>query len=109
MTTVRVTKSFERIISVECEGHSGYAEYGEDIVCAGISSIVQTALLGLMQVAGVAVDYEADSDRGYLRMTLPEEISPLQDNASQIILSTMMLGIMDLHEGYSDFIELEVI
>ena len=77
MTTVRVTKRFERIISVECEGHSGYAEYGEDIVCAGISSIVQTALLGLMQVAGVAVDYEADADRGYLRMSLPEDISPL--------------------------------
>ena len=108
MTTVRVTKSFERIITVECEGHSGYAEAGEDIVCAGVSSIVQTALLGLMQVAGVDVDYETDADRGYLRMQLPEDISPDQDSASQIILSTMMLGIMDLHEGYSDFIELEV-
>jgi len=29
------------------EGHAGYAPAGEDIVCAGVSALVQTAVAGL--------------------------------------------------------------
>lgn len=37
--------------SIEIDGHADYAEYGNDIVCAAVSAILQTAQLGLMQLA----------------------------------------------------------
>ena len=40
---------------------------------------------------------------------LPEELTEREMDMANIILDTMLLGVMDLHEGYSDFIELEVI
>lgn len=59
------------IVSVECDGHTGYGVEGEDIVCSALSSIVQTAALGLMQVAGIDLDYEVREEDGYLKFTLP--------------------------------------
>ncbi|MDE7373564.1 MAG: ribosomal-processing cysteine protease Prp, partial [Clostridia bacterium] len=34
-----------KFVGVECIGHCEYAEEGGDIVCAALSSVVQTAVL----------------------------------------------------------------
>lgn len=109
MTTVIVEKRNERIVRVTCDGHTGYGIEGEDIVCAALSSVVQTALMGLLRIACIAVKYEVDEEEGYLSIELPEDLTERERDMANIILDTMLLGVMDLHEGYSDFIELEVI
>jgi uncharacterized protein YsxB (DUF464 family) len=38
-------------MKIEAAGHANYAEHGKDIVCAAVSAIMQTALLGLQAVA----------------------------------------------------------
>ena len=96
------------MVSLECDGHTGYGVEGEDIVCSALSSIVQTAVLGLMSVAGINVDLTRDIDRGYLKFTLPSNLTLEQRHDADVILNTMLLGIYDLREGFSDFIELEV-
>ena len=108
MTKVVILKRNNRIFEVECDGHTNYGEKGEDIVCASLSSIVQTAVLGLLMVAGLELDMKRDDKRGYLRFTLPEKLDEKQDTQADAILSTMLCGISDLNESFSDFIELEV-
>jgi len=108
MTSVKIVRHNNYIAEVICDGHTGYGVEGEDIVCAALSSIVQTALLGILQVAGVNVGYDRRDDEGYLRFTIPEDIDREQRKTCDIILNTMLLGVADLHEGFSDFIELEV-
>ena len=56
MTTVRFLRRGDKLSGVTCKGHTGYAEEGEDIVCAAVSSVVQTAVLGLMQLVGIDVE-----------------------------------------------------
>ena len=41
MTTITFRTEGDRIVGFDSQGHSGYAEEGEDIVCAAISSITQ--------------------------------------------------------------------
>ena len=108
MTKITVFKKNNEITEVVCDGHTFYGEKGEDIVCAALSSVVQTAVLGLMTIAGVDVDLERDEERGYLRMTLPDNLTENQRHDSSVILNTMLMGVSDLYEGFSDFIELEV-
>ena len=108
MTNVVVVKHNNSIVSVECDGHTGYGVEGEDVVCAALSSIVQTALLGLLQVVGVRVDYKTDEKRGYLKMTLPEDMDRKMRRECDILPDTMLLGVADLNQGYSDFVNLEV-
>ena len=108
MTKVFITKYGNSIIQVECDGHTGYGVEGEDIVCAALSSIVQTAVLGLLQVAGVDVNLDRDDERGYLKASISKELDKASRLKCDMILDTMLLGIADLHEGFSDFVELEV-
>ncbi len=106
MTKVVISRKRGKIVSVECDGHTGYGVEGEDIVCAALSSVVQTAILGLMRVAGIQVAFQ--SQDGYLYAELPGELSESARHDADVILETMLAGIADLYEGYSDFIELEV-
>ncbi len=108
MTKVLITKTGKSITEIECDGHTNYGEAGEDIVCAALSSIVQTALLGLLTVAKVNAKSTRDDKRGYIKITLPEGLSVEKQHDADIITNTMLMGISDLNEGFSDFIELEV-
>lgn len=108
MTTVSIAKQGESIIKVCCQGHSGFAENGKDIVCAAISSIVQTALLGLLAVAKINVDFSRDEKRGLLKFAIPNSLDISKRHDADIILNTMLCGLSDLHEEYSDYLNLEV-
>ena len=108
MTKVTITKQNNKIVTVECDGHTNYGERGEDIVCAALSSVVQTALLGLLVVAGVNVDINRDDEQGYLKFSLPKTLSEQESEKCETILQTMLCGVSDLNTGFSDFIELEV-
>lgn len=107
MTVVTVIRKDGSIVEVECDGHTDYGEEGEDIVCAALSSVVQTAVLGLMQVVGINVDLKRDDRRGYLKMSLPQLNREMRRDADTV-LNTMLCGIADLQEGFSRFIKLEV-
>lgn len=108
MTKVTVLKKNNKIFEVECDGHTNYGEKGEDIVCASLSSVVQTAVLGLLLVATIQVKMKRDDDAGYLKFTLPEKLTEEEDVKACAILDTMLCGISDLYESFSDYIELEV-
>ncbi|MEK3744723.1 ribosomal-processing cysteine protease Prp [Brevibacillus sp. FSL K6-0770] len=54
-------------MKIEAVGHANYAEHGKDIVCAAISTIMQTALLGIQAVAQQYPEYvslEIQSEEG---------------------------------------------
>lgn len=109
MTDIKIVKNKGEIVKVICSGHTGYGEVGEDIVCSAISSIVQTALLGLMTVAHVNVQYKVDEKEGYLEFAIKDNISKGERHDSSVILDTMLCGLSDLNTEYSDFMNLEVI
>ena len=108
MIKIEVVKHNEFIKSVLVKGHANYSN-GEDIVCAAVSMVVQTALLGLIGYAGIEVDYKRRDEANYLKFTLPDSLTVKQRQDADAILCTMWLGIKDMHEGFSDFIELEEI
>jgi len=108
MTKVVILKKNNQIFEVECDGHTNYGEKGEDIVCASLSSIVQTAVLGFLMIAMLELDMKRNDELGYLRFTLPEKLDEIQDIQACAILDTMLCGISDLYESFSDYIELEV-
>lgn len=68
MVTVTFRRdSRNRLSSVFAEGHAGWADAGDDIVCAAASAILQAAWLGLGEYAGVEVEGERTPGRLALR------------------------------------------
>jgi len=108
MTNITITKKNGEITKVVCDGHTNYGISGEDIVCSALSSVVQTAVLGLLMVAKVNVNLSRNEEKGFLSFEIPKDISSEQKHDAKVILDTMICGISDLREGFSDFIELEV-
>jgi|SRR5690554_5297591 len=108
MTKVVITKKDGHIIKVHASGHTNYAVEGEDIVCAALSSILQTALLGLLTVVGINVDYFTNEKEGELIFSLGE-LSDKDRYAANIILNTMAAGVEDLYESFSKYINLKIV
>ena len=75
MTNIKISKKDNSIFKVVCDGHTNYGVSGEDIVCSALSSIVQTAVLGILTVVGVNLNLIRDEKRGYLEFQIPEKIS----------------------------------
>ena len=109
MTDVTIKRKNNHIVEVVASGHTGYGEAGEDIVCAGISTLIQSALLGLLQVAQINVKYTVNEQKGSLRFTLPENLTEQERHDASVILNTMLCGLNDFYTEYSDYINLEVI
>lgn len=108
MTTIKIKKENENIICVECSNHTGFAEFGKDIVCAGVSSITQTAVLGIKELTNLKHSFKIDEKTGYLKLELNDIESNSADfKNAQIILKTMVLGIKNLQEQYPKYIKLE--
>ncbi len=107
MIDIKITQQGSSIIEVQCSGHAGYAEAGQDIVCAGISTLVQSTLLGLLQVVGINVDYTTRDD-GYLQFILPLQLTAEQRHDADVLCNTMLASLDDFYTEYSDYINLEV-
>ncbi len=108
MTKIVFSKKGEDFVRIESRGHAGFAESGEDIVCAGISALLQGAALGVLKVAGVKARYEVKESAGSLLLELPKEMSEREKRDCKVILETLYLSVSDLQKGYSEFISVEV-
>ncbi len=56
---IRVYKNNDKII---IKGHANYADYGKDIVCASVSSIVITTVNGILEIDREAITYVEEKD-----------------------------------------------
>lgn len=99
------TGTGERIYRFAAEGHSGFAPCGEDIVCAAVSVLLQTAVLGLEKVAHVTPEVIVGDGR--LDCHLPKE----QAESAEVdaILQTMLLGLTAIAAEYGDYVSVKQI
>jgi uncharacterized protein YsxB (DUF464 family) len=94
-----------RIQEFMVKGHAGYDEAGKDIVCAAVSAVAQTAVIGLMTAVGIHPEHRQQN--GLLHCILPDEMSDEQIRAADIILKTMLAGLRSIRDGYPDLISIE--
>lgn len=111
MTEITILKNKNgSIVEYEISGHTGYGKHGEDILCASISILSQTALIALNEVCHIEknkISYVIDDKRGYLKVSLSQKITMEQREKADIVLKTMEVGIKGLIDIYSDYLTLK--
>ena len=80
-----------------CNGHAGYADYGEDIVCASISVLVINTINSLEQITGEKMNVEADEESGVIRCYLMNQ--PLKET-SKALMDSLVLGLTQIEKQY---------
>jgi len=102
MVIVEIYRSNGTITGYSVRGHAGFSPRGEDIVCAAVSMLAQTTMLGLARyIDGLA--YKVD-ESGILRCSLPKGLSQTQLIQTEAILETMTAGFRNLQRDYSQYI-----
>lgn len=97
---VRVTVFTEQgtPVGFQLTGHADQGAYGEDIACAGISAIAQTALLGITDV--LKLDAAWTREEGDLRCELSRETAGEDMEKAAIVFDTMIAGLTSLQRAY---------
>ena len=103
MTRCEFFTEDERITGFSVSGHSGYAEAGQDIVCAAISAVVTMAEATINDVCGAKAKVRVKEEDARITLTLPTSCD--EEEAVQAVLSGMMLTLISLREDYPDYIE----
>lgn len=100
MIKIQILRRKDGMISgFTVSGHHG--KYGSDIVCAGISSLAQAALLGLGEHLHRELDYHVAS--GDLKMHL----KGAPDDLTEAILETMLKGMKAIAAQYSQGVRIQ--
>ena len=87
-------------------GHSGYAEAGQDIVCAGVSILGCTCVNALESVCGIQ-PVLLGNEEGLMSFDLPG-LTAEENGKAQILMGALKQGIGDLAEAYPKHVKLTV-
>lgn len=104
MTEATLFRSSGRLTGFEAQGHTGSAEEGNDVVCAAISALTQSALMGIREYLKLACAYEIAD--GYIYCMLPEDTFEEDWREAEIILETMAMGLRSIADTYGDYIKI---
>ena len=103
MTTITFHMKNGRIQGFTCEGHSGYAEAGADIICAAVTTAVRLAECTITDVLGFSAKVRINEQDARISLTLPADA--LEDEAAQATLTGMMLTLCELRDENPDYID----
>ncbi|MBR4341682.1 MAG: ribosomal-processing cysteine protease Prp [Lachnospiraceae bacterium] len=88
----------------EFSGHAGYAESGNDIVCAAVSAMVFNTINSIESFSKTDFEVEKDKKRGFICFRLKDEA----DREAEILLRSLILGTDSVRESYGkQFIRIE--
>ena len=108
MTDIKFFKNGNVFVGFVCSGHTGYDEFGKDILCASLSGMIQMTALGIKNLCGNVKITRKDND-GYIKVELPKNTAQVKLDKAQVLFDTLYLGLKDLKQGYSKYISMEVI
>lgn len=101
MTKVKAKIVNGKIFYIEIDDHANFANYGNDVVCAGISSVVFGAL-------NAFVDYHLSDGRIVIADSFIK-INLIEDNDIQVVANTLLIQLKTIKESYPDYIKIEII
>ena len=98
MVRVTVIREQGTPVGFELTGHAEQGAYGEDIVCAGISAITETALLGITDV--LKLDAATAREDGHVRCELSRDTAGEDIEKAAVVFNTMIAGLTSLQKAY---------
>ena len=114
MTKVVFYKTDGVYYGFEEQGHTGYAESGEDILCSALSSMTMLIINAIEISYASDVDYSIDEKTTDIRVICKSALPKYEsDERKQYALSGLIqayfLQLMDLVEEYYEFLDVKEI
>ncbi len=98
MTTITIYRDQDQYLGFDSMGHAGYGEEGEDIVCAGISALVQNAVNSIEALTQDMFDVNANEEAGLISFRFRR--TPSHD--SEVLINSLVLGLQGIQNFYGN-------
>lgn len=95
------------VVFFRVSGHSGYAERGQDIVCAAVSSAVMMTGVGLEQRLGLKDIMQVKERDNVICCRLPKDLPEAVQRQAFVLLDTLDLYLTELASQYESYIHME--
>ena len=105
MTTITFQSQGSRVTGFDVQGHSGWGESGEDIVCAAITSAVRLVEATVNDVMGLCAAVKVREADASISLRLPGGLANTAESTCQNLLTGLMVYLAQLHDEYPDNIE----
>ena len=95
MITVTVTKKNNSYTEFTSRGHAGYAEEGQDIICAAVSVLVINTVNSLEILTHDRIFVEEND--GYVSFSFIEPVT----EGGTLLMDSLVLGLTEIENSYS--------
>ena len=114
MTTITFYKADGFYYGFEEQGHTGYGESGEDILCSALSAMTMLIINAIEATYGSSVDYSIDEKTTDIRLIAKSALPKFEkDEKKQYAVSGLIQAyfyqLMDLTEEYYDYLDVKEI
>ena len=114
MTTITFYKSKGIYYGFEEQGHSGYGESGDDVVCSALYAMTMLIINTIEVCYQSNVDYRIDEKTTDITLTVKSALPKYEkDEKKQYAISGLIqayfLQLMDLVEDYYEFLDVKEI
>ena len=114
MTTITFYKADGFYYGFEEQGHTGYGESGEDILCSALSAMTMLIINAIEVTYGSSVDYSIDEKTTDIRLIAKSALPKFEkDEKKQYAVSGLIQAyfyqLMDLVEEYYDYLDVNEI
>ncbi len=94
ITVTLIRDNNKAIAGFTVSGHAKAAPHGQDIVCAGVSALVQSSIMGIERHLGRDIELSQDTDGLTMRL------NSHPDSLTGAVLETMLLGLTEIARLY---------
>ncbi len=98
MIKVNIKNKNGKVYEIVVKGHAGYDDYGKDIVCASVSTMMITTVNNIISLDD-SINYV--EDEGLLKVTIKEETE-----INQKLLNNVIMMLEELKSQYPKNIEI---
>ena len=114
MTTVCFYKTNGVYYGFEEQGHTGFADSGEDILCAALSSMTMLIINAIEVTYDSRVDYTIDEKTSDIRLIAKSALPKFESDARKQFASSGLIQayfyqLMDLVEDYYEYLDVKEI
>ena len=83
-------------VGFSIKGHAGYAEHGQDIICAAVSVLAQNTVNSIEQFTDDGFEGIAGQEDVQFDFRFTSDISP----ESQLLMNSLVLGLQNIENDY---------
>lgn len=88
-------------------GHAGFADLGEDIVCAGVSAVSFGTVNAIGELLKIRLAIEMEEESGFLHCVIPDIPNRDTHEKVQLLLAAMLLTLESIASQYGEHVTIK--